>query len=440
MAELPAATTKDQVQVPNIDEPRTRTVAYLTKRFPRLSETFILDEILGLERSGVPLHVFALADPGEGVVQPDSARVQRPVTYLRAQGGVGAHIAHAWGTLAAHAHLIARRPARYLRVAGYVLLKRHQVSTLRHLVEAGRLADALEAENVGHLHAAFAHGPASVAYLVHLLTGLPFSFAAHAKDLYVSAPDLLARRIAASEFVLVCSESAAATLRGIAGAEASKVILAPHGVDTSRFHPAGAARDAVGAGSLAVLAVGRLTDKKGFPVLIQAVAALRASGRNVTCRIVGSGSLRGELVAQASQLGVGDLVEFVGSLTQQEVAVEHRTADIFVQSSVILADGDRDGIPNALLEAVASGVAVVATAVGGIPEVVSDGVNGLLVPANDPAALADALCRLHDDPALCRRLGSAGRTLAVEHFDRTRLLTSIVPLFTLSGRPALGRL
>jgi glycosyltransferase involved in cell wall biosynthesis len=420
----------------HVVKPHRPTIAYLTKRFPRLSETFILDEILGLERSGIPLHVFALADPGEGVVQPDSARLRRPVTYLRAQGGARAHTAHMCGTLAAHAHLIVRRPVRYVRVVGYVLLKRHHLSTLRHLVEAGRLADALEAENAAHLHAAFAHGPASVAHLVHLLTGLPFSFAAHAKDLYVSAPDLLARKVAASKFVLVCSESAAATLRSIAGPAASKVILAPHGVDTSRFHPATPAPGVPRADSLVVLAVGRLTEKKGFPVLLQALAALQASGREVTCRIVGSGALRGDLCIQATQLGVGDSVEFLGALTQPEVAVEHRAADIFVQPSVVLADGDRDGIPNALLEAMASGVSVVATAVGGIPEVICDGITGLTVPPSDPAALACALGRLYDDPGLCRRLGTAGRAYAVEHLDRTRLLTKIVPLFTPTSTPA----
>ncbi len=412
----------------------TGTVAYLTKRFPRLSETFILDEILGLEASGVPLRVYALRHPGETLVQPDVNLVASPVTYLHPPGPWRVRVGAALSTAAAHGLLLLRSPRRYLAVAVYIARKRRHLSTVRHFVEAGRLARHLERANTQHLHAAFAHGPASVAHFVHLLTGLPFSFAAHAKDLYLSAPDLLGRKVAAAEFVLACSDSAAGALRQIAGPHADKVLLARHGVDTGRFVPAAPAGGPDPA-ALRVLAVGRLVDKKGYPVLVAALAALHASGRQVSCRIVGAGPRRPELEALVAEMGLGQAVRFLGARTHQEVATAYRQADVFVQSSVVLPDGDRDGTPNALLEAMASAVPVVASAVAGIPEVVPPDC-GLLVPPGDAAALAAALERLAQDPPLRRRLGQAARTHVEAHLDRLVCARRLAPLFGAAPPPA----
>ncbi|HUY97174.1 MAG TPA: glycosyltransferase [Verrucomicrobiae bacterium] len=406
---------------------RSGTVAYLTKRFPRLSETFILDEILGLEAAGVPIRLYALADPRETVVQPDVGRVASPVVTLHAGGGWGERLTSARATLLAHTRLLRREPRRYVRVLAYLVRKRRHRSTWRHFVEAGRLAGLLERDHARHLHAAFAHGPASVAHLVHLLTGIPFSFAAHAKDLYVSAPDLLARKVAASTFVLACSASAAERLRQLAGPAADRIVLARHGVDTSRFAPAGAGSRTV-LQPLRVLAVGRLVDKKGYPVLLEALAQVTGTGRCVACRIIGSGPARQRLEEEVTRLGLGGVVTLVGARTQLEVAAASHDADVFVQASVVLADGDRDGIPNALLEAMASGLAVVATRVGGIPEVIPDGA-GLLVPAGDVGAVALALIRLADDPDLARQLGAAARRHVIDQLDRLVCARAIALLF-----------
>ncbi|HUY60603.1 MAG TPA: glycosyltransferase, partial [Candidatus Dormibacteraeota bacterium] len=326
----------------------TATVGYLTKRFPRLSETFILDEILGLEATGVPLRVYALGHPGETLVQPDVNLVASPVTYLHPPGNWRVRVGAAGATAAAHGLLLLRSPRRYLGVVAYIARKRRHLSTVRHFWEAGRLARHLERANARHLHAAFAHGPASVAHFVHLLTGLPFSFAAHAKDLYLSAPDLLARKVAAAEFVLTCSESAATTLRQIAGPSAGKVVLARHGVDTARFVPMGRAVDPIAA-ELRILAVGRLVEKKGYRVLLTALATLADSGRRVPCQIVGAGPHRGALEALIGEGDPGTTVPLLGARTHQEVAACYREADVFVQASVVLADWDRDGTPNSLL-------------------------------------------------------------------------------------------
>lgn len=405
-------------------------MCYLTKRFPRLSETFILDEILGLEALGIPLRLFAIADPHERIVQPDVARVGSPVGYLRTGGGAWSRARDLARALGGHTRLARRRPRRWAAVVGHVLVARPHRSTLRHLLEAGVMATELQRSGGVHLHAAFANGPASVAHLVALLTGTPFSFAAHAKDLYLSSPDILAVKVAAAEFVLACSQSAAEELRRIVAghhepavrASADKVVLAPHGVDVERFRPAPAGRPP---GPVSVVAVGRLVPKKGYPVLLEALEALAGSGAEFSCRVVGDGELRGLVEARLAATGLSGRVSLLGRRTQREIVDEYRSADVFVQASVITPDGDRDGIPNAVLEAMASGLPVVATSVAGIPEVVHHGVTGLLVPPGDAAALAAALGTLIADDPLRARLGAAGRALVESSWSRTACVAAV---------------
>lgn len=421
------------------------TVGYLTKRFPRLSETFILDEIIGLERAGVPLRLFAVADPMEPVVQPDVSRVVSPVTYLRGQRWSDAPRA-VLRTVAAHARLVARSPSRYRRALAMALADRARTNTIRPFLDAGRLAIELRRTKAVHLHAAFAHGPATTARYVHHLTGLPYSFAAHAKDLYLCDVEELADKAADAAFVLTCSSAAVDGLAERLGSSAvpdgpagwpgspSKVVLAYHGVDTSRFQPARlrTGRD----GGLRVLAVGRLVGKKGYPVLLHALRLLADGGHDVRCRIVGGGPDEAALASLVEHLDLTEAVTFVGARTHQEVAQEYRRTDVFVQASVVLADGDRDGIPNALLEAMASGLPVVASEVSGIPEAVEDGVSGLLVPPGDAASLAAALARVGDDPHLGRSLGAGARRAVEERFDRYRCARRLVPRFWPTVAPA----
>ncbi|MHB8460383.1 MAG: glycosyltransferase [Candidatus Limnocylindrales bacterium] len=414
-------------------------VGYLTKRFPRLSETFILDEILGLEACGIRLQLYALAHPGEAIVQPDARRVRSEVVYLHGTGGWGSAWASARSTAAAQVRSLSRAPGRYVQVLFGALRDRPGVATVKHFLEAVYLAELMERDDVRHIHAAFAHSPASVARLVHLLNGLPYSFSAHAKDLYLSEPAALARRVAGAEFVLVCSAAAAADLARIAGPHAAKIRLAPHGVDTARFRPpAGGWGTAVlsdrGASPLRLLAVGRLVEKKGYPILLEALAQARAAGQRVELDVIGGGPQLRALEASATALGLSGCVRFLGARTHQEVAAAYLRADAFVQASVVLADGDRDGIPNSLLEAMATGLPVVATTVGGIPEVVIHGQSGLLAAPGDSAALAGLLVLLATDRDLRRQLGRQARARVVEGFDRGGMIRAISPLF---GQPVI---
>lgn len=407
--------------------PGSAPVAYLTKRFPRLSETFILDEILGLESAGVPLELFAMAHPGERLVQPGVARVASSVTYLREGTGWRVGLATALATARAHGQLFGIGPVHYLAILARILTSSRNLAGLRHFAQAGRLAMELRRRRARHLHAAFAHSPASVAFMVHLLTGIPFSFGAHAKDIYRSRPTRLARRAQEASFVVVCSAAAAQDVRNIVGPTA-RVLLAPHGVDTEQFVPPATDRDPT-VTPVQLLAVGRLVAKKGYPVLLEALGLLSRAGTPVACTIIGAGPLAEELAYRIEQLGLSEVVSVVGARTQPEVAAAYQQADVFVQASVVLPDGDRDGIPNSVLEAMASGLPVVASAIAGIPEVVTDQVTGLLVAPADPAALAEALRRLVDDPARRQQLGRAARAHVTSRLDRRVCATTLATLF-----------
>lgn len=399
------------------DRADNHPVAYITKAFPRSSETFILDEILGLEEAGVDLLLCAVSDPGEAMVQPDVSRVASQVVYLRRRGRHSV-TCDLLPTVAAHLGLMTRNPGRYGQAVTHLLRGADRRTAARHFADAGRLATHLRRARARHVHAAFAHTPASIAYYVHLLTGVPFSFAAHAKDLYRSNPQNLVRRTRAAELVLACSASATRELTMRAGL-AARIVLAHHGVDADRFKPKPVPSvDGLPRSGLSVLAVGRLVAKKGYPVLLKAIAEVLQAGYPVRCEIIGQGEMDADLREQIERLGLASVVTLPGERTHQQLASAYRDADVFAQASVVLPDGDRDGIPNALLEAMASGLAVVASDVAGIPEVVTDSITGLLVPPGDPVALAATLIRLAAEPDLRARLGAAARRHVAEHFDR----------------------
>jgi glycosyltransferase involved in cell wall biosynthesis len=204
-----------------------------------------------------------------------------------------------------------------------------------------------------------------------------------------------------------------------------------HGIEVDRY----AANPREGGEVPTLLAVGRLVPKKGLCYLVQAVGLLRRRGREVTLLVVGDGPERQRLERLAVEEGVADRVRFLGELPHEAVIPLYARGDILALPCVIDSSGDRDGIPNVLLEALASGMAVVSTPVSGIPEVVEEGRTGLLVPPADPAALADAIEALAADPALRRQLGEAGRDRVVQRFDIRR--SPMAELFQrLAGVPA----
>ena len=375
-------------------------IAVLVKTYPKISETFILEELLGLERHGLRLHVFSLQPPTDPVCHEANRALRAAVTYLPR-----ARVSEAVPALRAHATLMVTRPGRYLRALLFAL-RRAEGAGMDAFFQAGFLAQRLAQAGIGHLHAHFASHPAGVAELASQLAGISYSISAHAKDIYLSSPASLRRKLDSARFTVTCTEYNRRYLASIASPQAM-VVRMYHGIDLDRFRRVEGHEVAPGAPLL--LSVGRLRAKKGFATLIEACRILRDSGRTVCCKIVGYGEEHDGLASLIARHGLGKAVQLVGRLTQEEVIALYRRAAIFALPCQVASDGDRDGIPNVLLEAMAMELAVVSTEVSGIPEVIEDGVNGRLVRPGDAQALAAAIAGLLDDASLRRRLGQAGR-------------------------------
>jgi glycosyltransferase involved in cell wall biosynthesis len=397
-------------------------VGYLLKTFPKVSETFILNEILGLERQGVSLEIFSLTRPAETEFQCVSAKVRAPVWYLPY-----GFASWALPSLRAHARLWRRDPRRYAK-AVRLIAGRKEGLTLFKFLKAGFLASLLEERGIQRLHAHFANVPAAMAELVHLLTGIPFSFTAHAKDIYLSDHEILNRKIHHAEFVLTCTEYNRAFLQSVS-TNGTPIHRLYHGLDLDRFQPAlpdpGSADETVPV----LLSVGRLREKKGFPVLLHACRLLKERGRRFRCQIVGYGPLQPELERMIQAHGLTDCVFLLGKKPHAEVLDLYRQATVFVLPCQIAGDGDRDGIPNVLLEAMAMQVPVISTDVSGIPELIDHMNNGLTVPPENPVTLAQAIAHLLDTPTLRVALARAGRDRVSERFSQSSAIKTLHTLF-----------
>lgn len=400
-------------------------VGFVVCVWPRLSETFILNEVIGLERLGARLHIFSIKEPKDQLVHARVSDVRAPVTYLSMERNKKA----IW---LANIRLFRRRPVRYIRTLlkamGYGRLR-----VLRRFFQASYLAEILLREPLTYLHAHFAHTSAIVGMFTHLLTGIPYGFSAHAKDIYVETPpDLLRAEVQSAEAVITCTEHNRRYLSSEIGAPGNrKIHCIYHGIDLSQFKfcPRGP-----GAEPPVILSVGRLIEKKGLRDLILAADILRQRGRRFQVEIVGNGPLRQSLEAQVRQLGLSDQLRFLGPLSHEMVCRIYQRVCVFALPCVVAADGDRDGIPNVLLEAMASGVPVVSTPISGIPEIIRSEVEGLLVPPNNPAKLADALDRLLDSPELRERLALAARSKIETCFSIERNSARLLSVFEQVGR------
>jgi len=306
-------------------------------------------------------------------------------------------------------------------------------SFFRNFLQGGYLADLLFDEPVAHLHAHLASAPASVTMLAHHLTGIPYTFTAHAKDIYFDAqPALMRAKMMHAKGVVTVSEYNRRHLISLLEPAArNKVLCVYNGADLSqyKYRPSGEKRT----GFPVVLSVARLIEKKGLGDLICACHILRQRGRAFRVEIIGKGPLRRALEARATELGIRDRVKFLGPQPQEFVRQAYERAAIFALPCVVTAGGDRDGIPTVLLEAMASGVPVVSTTVSGIPELVESGCDGLLVPPGNPAMLADALDQILLDPNLGANLARAGRAKVSQRFSVDSSAAQLVRLFQPEG-------
>lgn len=395
--------------------PRPLRVGYVLKMYPRFSETFIVNELLAVERAGTDVEVFSLRPPADGRFHESLAEVRAPVTYLRSSGIRAADV---WNALAAAQVELPALPRCLGELLGVAVVDAVQALELARLVTAG---------GITHLHAHFGSVATTVARLASLLTGVPFTFTAHAKDIFHESvdPGDLAVKLADAAAVVTVSDFNLEFLRATYGDAAAGVLRLYNGLDLDRFpYRAPTRRPPV------VAAVGRLVEKKGFADLVRAAALLVAEGRDLRVDLVGTGPLADSLREQVRAAGLEGVVRLHGALTQGQVRRVVQEAAAFAAPCVIGADGNRDGLPTVLLEAMALGTPCVATPVTGIPEVVHDGRTGLLVGESSPAQLAAALARLLDDAALRTDLASRARSLIEQEFDVHVQAETLGRLFT----------
>jgi glycosyltransferase involved in cell wall biosynthesis len=402
------------------------------KRYPRLSETFILNEIAVMERLGVRLTLFSLLQPEPPPHHPMVKDIRAPLYHLPPL--VSAKIA---SLARAHGTCLARAPLRYLRAlvraAGASVRSRRPLGVWKQFVRAGFVADRCRRAGVTLIHAHFANAPGAVASFASTMSGIPFSFTAHAKDLYLTPPPVVARRVREAAFVATCTGYNVAYLKGITPRDThGKIHLVYHGIDLDRFAPSDKVRIQA-EGMPLILSVGRLVPKKGFGDLIAACDLLQKGGIRFRCVIVGEGPLRSTLEADIARRGLADLVMLKGAMTHAGLLTFYREADVFALAPCIVADGDRDGIPNVIVEAMASGVPVVSTMVSGIPELVQDDVTGLLVPPESPRELAEAMRRLLGDPQSGIRLARNARMRLEKDFSARETTKALRDLMLAGG-------
>jgi glycosyltransferase involved in cell wall biosynthesis len=407
-------------------------VAFVVKGYPRLSETFIAQEILALEQRGLDILIVSLRQPYDGAVHPVHRLIRAPLLYLPE---------YLW-----------REPLRVWRgwhrarrLPGYRRARRAWLADLcrdptpnrgRRFGQALVLAAELP-DDVAHLHAHFLHTPASVARYAALIAGRPWSVSAHAKDIWTSPRWEIRGKLAEARWAVTCTAAGHAYLAALA-ARPGSVGLCYHGLDPGRFPPP-PPRPPGGDGGdpahpVVILSVGRAVAKKGYDDLL---AALSLLPRDLSWQFVhvGGGALAHALKKRAQRLGLADRIRWLGAQPQPEVLAAYRAADLFVLAAKPAKDGDRDGLPNVLIEAQSQRLPCIATRLSGIPELIEDGATGLLAPPGDPPALAVLIAALIRDPGRRARLGAAGEARVRRQFAMDAGIDLLAGHFGLAAAP-----
>ena len=403
------------------------TVVFVLKGYPRLSETFIAQEILGLERAGLNIRIVAMRRPTDAKVHPIHREIAAPVSYLP--------------------EYLHEEPMRVIAAAFRALVRSgfgpaflqflrdlprdFSRNRVRRFGQALVMAADMPRDTVA-LHAHFIHTPASVARYASLLTGLAFTCSSHAKDIWTSPEWDLRDKLAHARWTVTCTAAGQKRLNVLAPND-RQVQLVYHGFDRNRFPPLAMPRPRNNGGSagqaVSILAVGRAVSKKGFDRLLQALALL-PEGLYWTLTHIGGGEELAHLKRQGDDLELSHRISWLGAQAQEAVLDAYRRADLFVLPCRIADDGDRDGLPNVIVEAQSQSLCVISTNVSAIPELIDNEHTGLLVPPDDALALSEAIARLMADPELRIRLGKAGGMKVHAAFGHEEGIAELMALFT----------
>lgn len=402
-------------------------IAYILKGYPRISETFISNEILLLEKLGFSIRLISMRHPRENFCHESVKQIKAKVDYLPTELFLELH-----RLLIPNIFLAAKKPAQFheaLKLAGHRYRRNGKIATFKHLLQAGYMTNRilLQEPDIKHLHGHFAHSPTSVTMFGSMLSGLPFSFTAHAKDIYTSNPAQLQEKIAKAEFVVTCTNHNTEYLSSLAENSLTPVHCIYHGIDLQMFNQSAGTVQAKEPYRL--FTVARLTEKKGLPVLYHALARLKERNIQFEHVLIGDGDDREKILALINRLGLNDQCRWLGTKTHTEVLEQFKQADLFVLACQVAENGDRDGIPNVLVESLAMGVPAVSTKVSAIPEILRHGETGYTVEPENPEMLADSIQKLLQDKEMRTRLSNQGKSWVHERFDNRKWVENLADVF-----------
>jgi colanic acid/amylovoran biosynthesis glycosyltransferase len=386
-------------------------IAYVMSRWPKLTETFILYEVLAVEALGQRVELFPLLHHREPISHPEALQLGARAHY---QPFLSRAI------LASQVDAIRHRPRAYFGalaalVRGTLGSANYLFGGLAIFPKVVHMARQMEALGIRHIHCHFSNHPAAAGFLIHRLTGIPYSFVAHGSDLHVDR-HMLDRKVAEAAFVVAISrDNLEEIVEEVGDWARARVDVIHCGVDTARLRPRREPRPAEA--PFTILSIGTLHEVKGQQILVEACRLLRDRGVALRCRLIGDGEDEGLLRDRIAAAGLDGIVSLDGRRTRDEVIAAIGDSDLLVTPSVVARDGKREGIPVVLMEAMSCGLPVVASRLSGIPELVEHEVEGLLVPPGDAHALADAIERLHADAGLRERMGAAARRRIEQEFD-----------------------
>ncbi|TIX87883.1 glycosyltransferase family 4 protein [Rhizobium sp. P44RR-XXIV] len=403
-----------------------KKILVVLKGYPRLSETFIAQELLGLEKAGFDLTLISMRKPTDKKRHPVHDEIKARVVYLP--------------------EYLHDEPLRVLRAflagigkPGFKPLFKQFWADLKRDLTPNRVRRFGQALVLAHewpdngewLHAHFIHTPASVTAYASIMTGIPWTCSAHAKDIWTSPDWELSEKLGRARWTVTCTRTGFDHMRGLTEMR-DNVHLSYHGLDLDRFGSFAGEHSARNGSEISdpalILSVGRAVEKKGYDVLLRALALLPGD-LNWRFTHIGGGDGLAKLKALAETLGITDRITWKGALAQEDVLAHYRQSDIFALACRVAADGDRDGLPNVLVEASSQRLVCVSTNISGVPELLEDGENGFVVPSEDPQALAAALELAIRNPALRHRLGEAAERRVREHFDYHASIRQLTGLF-----------
>jgi glycosyltransferase involved in cell wall biosynthesis len=398
-------------------------IAYMLSRFPSIYETFVLNEMVWMRKQGIDVHIFSTMSPKSGPVHHRARQMMDAVTYSPLLS---------WLVVKTNLFFFFHQPVTYLRTLFWVIRATcsspwYMAYVLVLFPKSVLFAGLIQSLGIQHVHAHFVWTQQIAALIASRFLDLTNSVTVHAFELYTQKRTVVRSQLEAADHIITISEHNRQYIADLCRNKSDDDVTVIHlGVDLEQFSPNPARPRGA---TIQLLSVGNYIEKKGHKYLIEACDILAQRGFDFRCHIVGEGPNRPELEASIAKYRLNARVKLTGALDQRQVCQLYRHSDIFALACVVARNGDRDGMPTALIEAMASGIPVITTPVTGIPELVKDGETGFLVPQHDATALADTLQKMINDAELRTRMGEKARQRAVEGFAIQRNASDLISLF-----------